>query len=162
MTTTTYRNDTTGYRVTFTDFGRGEALVTDSLGYAFPMTGADYRHAGLLAHSRAKLNGAVLVPDAPAAQMTSPLAADAQVPASNLARGSSLTTLSDAAARAILEARAAQVDTLTRSKSTTLPMLQALVRRGHAEWTHRFRTVRVTAAGRIAADAWAGAQVGAK
>lgn len=76
--TRTYRNDATGYRVTLTDNGR-DARVTDSLGYDFPMVGADYPHAAVLAASRARLNGAVEVATPAPAQMTSPLAADAQV-----------------------------------------------------------------------------------
>lgn len=60
MTTTTYRNDITGYRVTLVDNGKG-ARVTDSLGYDFPMVGADYPHAKTLAASRAHLNGAAPV-----------------------------------------------------------------------------------------------------
>lgn len=61
MTTTIYRNDTTGYTVTLIDNGRG-AIVKDSKGYAFPMVGSDYPYAGILAASRAKLNGATEVP----------------------------------------------------------------------------------------------------
>lgn len=163
MTTTTYRNDVTGYRVTLTDNGKG-ARVTDSLGYDFPMNGSDYPFAGLLASSRAKLNGAVEVPQMATSQMASPLTAATQVPASNLRVGSSLTTVSDPLARAIVGARAAlggrrEGVRLHRSAVTTLPMLQALVRRGHATWVERFRTVEITGAGHVAADKWLDAQV---
>lgn len=78
-TTKIYRNDTTGYRVTLIDNNRGYAKVADSKGYEFPMVGSDYPFAATLAASRARLNGAVEVPAAPARQMTSPLAVDAQV-----------------------------------------------------------------------------------
>ena len=90
MTTTIYRNDTTGYTVTLIDNGKG-ARVVDSLNYDFPMVGSDYPHAAVLARSRAHLNGAVLVATPEPTQMTSPLAPAAQVPASNLAAGAKLT-----------------------------------------------------------------------
>jgi hypothetical protein len=79
MTTTIYRNDSTGYTVILTDNGRGFAEVADSLNYRFSMVGADYPHAAVLAKSRAHLNGAVEVPAPVTQQMTSPLAADARV-----------------------------------------------------------------------------------
>lgn len=78
MTTKIYRNDSTGYIVTLIDNGRG-ARVKDSLGYDFPMVGSDYPFAGILAASRAKLNGAAEVAAPAPAQMTSPLAASEQV-----------------------------------------------------------------------------------
>lgn len=64
MTTTDriYRNPATGYTVRLTDNGRGYAVVTDNRGYRFPMVGADYPFAALLAASRAHLNGATEVP----------------------------------------------------------------------------------------------------
>lgn len=78
--TKTYRNPDTGYWVTLTDSGHRVAAVTDSLGYRFPMIGADYPHAAVLAASRAHNNGAVEVPAAPApVPMVSPLAPAAQV-----------------------------------------------------------------------------------
>ncbi len=163
MTTTTYtiyRNDVTNYQVTLIDTGRG-ARVIDSKGYDFPMVGADYPHAALLAASRAHLNGAVEVPAVAApAPVVSPLAPAAQVPASNLGRGARLTVMSEPLARAVVGARVARggghaIGTrLGRNAVTTLPMLQALVRRGHAEWVERFRTVEITQAGHVAADAW--------
>jgi hypothetical protein len=79
MTTTTYRNDTTGYTVTLIDNGPTRTRVIDSKGYSFPMIDVDYPHAATLAASRAHLNGATLVPAPAPVQMASPLAADAQV-----------------------------------------------------------------------------------
>lgn len=78
MTTTMYRNDSTGYTVTLIDNGKG-ARVFDSLGYDFPMVGADYPHAVTLAKSRAHFNGAVEIEAPTERQMTSPLPAALRV-----------------------------------------------------------------------------------
>lgn len=90
--TKTYRNEATGYTVTLIDYRPGVAKVVDSKGYDFAMIGIDYKHAPLLASSRAHINGAVEVAAVPEpAQIVSPLAPAAQVAPSNLATGATLT-----------------------------------------------------------------------
>ncbi len=179
MTTKTYRNDTTGYRVTLIDNGRG-ARVTDSLGYDFPMVGADYPHAATLAKSRAHNNGAVEVPqvgwptpcqhgdyncllcDAPA-QMASPLPAELQVRSSRpLADGggsADIPTLPQArclswAATFAREVRRgnASVD----GRTAPMPVLVAMARRGWLDLDHSIRPTygEITATGRRALAAY--------
>lgn len=161
--TTIYRNDATGYRVTLVDNGRGYAEVTDSLNYRFPMAGADYPFAAVLAASRAHLNGAVEVAAPAPAQMTSPLAVDAQVPASNLAAGAVLTMPTLPQARCLDWARNKSLSASVfrgRASSTgqtaTLDQLQAMARRGWLELDRRVAPNRgtLTAAGRNALAAY--------
>lgn len=157
-----YRNDATGYRVTLTDNGRGYAVVTDSLDYRFPMTGADYKHAALLAASRAHLNGAVEVAATPApAQIVSPLAPAAQVPASNLAAGATLTVPTVAQARSLQWATdndggVRRGHASVTGQTATFDQLRAMARRG---WLHLDHPVRpcsgiITNAGRAALAAY--------
>ncbi len=165
MTTTTYRNDSTGYRVTLIDNGRGYAKVTDSRGYEFPMVGADYRFAALLASSRAAHNGAVLVADVAApAPVTSPLTSETQVPASNLAAGATLTMPLLPQARCL--AWSAGADWGTRQvrrgyasvtgQTATSAQLFAMARRGWMELDHPYRPTfgMITGAGRHALAAY--------
>lgn len=165
QTTKTYRNDATGYRVTLTDNGRG-AIVTDSLGYSFPMVGADYPFAAVLAASRARLNGATEVPALPEpAQMTSPLAADAQVrQARPLATGATFTMplLTQArclawAARAIGTRGAVRRGYASPTgASATLSQLLGMARRDWLTLDHPYRPTlgTITAAGRAALAAY--------
>ncbi len=163
MTTTTYRNEDTGYRVTLTDNENGYAKVTDSKGYEFPMVGADYRFAALLASSRAAHNGAVLVADVPApAPVTSPLTPDTQVPASNLAAGATLTVPTEAQARAMAiaikwsSAQLGRGPVVRRGRRTPAPMLRAMARRGWLVLDHSIRPTAgtITPAGRYALAAY--------
>lgn len=139
--TKTYRNPTTGYTVTLTDNGRG-ARVTTSDGFDFPMVGADYPFATLLASSRAHLNGAVELPASPApAQMTSPLAPDAQVSSARpLAAGATLTMPTLPQARCLSWATTAHSGMVRRGvasvtgQTAPLSVLVAMVRRGWFEW----------------------------
>lgn len=139
--TTIYRNDKSGYTVTLIDNGRG-ATVKDSLGYNFPMVGADYPYARTLAASRAHLNGAVEVPAAPApAQIVSPLAWAAQVRSDRpLAAGTiGLPSLP--------QARCLTHDTVRRGfasvdgRSAPMPVLIAMWRRG---WMTLDNSIRPT------------------
>jgi hypothetical protein len=163
MTTTIYRNDTTGYQVTLVDNGRG-ARVTDSLGYNFPMVGADYPHAATLAASRAHLNGAVEVPAPAPAQMHSPLAADAQVrsprPLANGGGSADIPTLPQARCLkwSVGDDAAAPIRPVTRGfasvdgRTAPLPVLIAMARRGWLDLDHPIRPSygRVTKAGHLA------------
>lgn len=161
MTTTIYRNDITGYTVTLTDNGRGYAKVTDSLNYEFPMVGPDYRHAGTLAKSRAHFGGAVEVPAAPTAQMSSPLRTEAQVRQSRplVANVIGLPTLPQA--RCLVRAKYrdgsvrrgfASVD----GRTAPMPVLVAMARRGWLELDHPIRPTQgtITDAGRRAVTAY--------
>lgn len=168
MTTTIYRNDTTGYTVTLIDNGRGGARVTDSLNYDFPMVGSDYPFAATLAASRAHLNGAVEVPAAPAAQMTSPLPADLQVKSSRplVANVIGLPTLPQArclswAGRSGQWAEGVR-GTVRRGfasiagNTAPMPVLVAMARRGWLELDHPIRPTEgaITEAGRNALAAY--------
>lgn len=154
--TTIYRNDATGYRVTLVDNERGYAEVTDSLNYRFPMAGADYQHAAVLAASRAHLNGAVLVATPEPVQMTSPLAADAQVRSERpLVAGTiGLPTLP--------QARCLTRDLVTRGyasptgQTAPMPVLIAMARRGWLDLDHPIRPGHghVNAAGKRALAAY--------
>ncbi|MES2211377.1 MAG: hypothetical protein V4515_14535 [Chloroflexota bacterium] len=137
QTTKTYSNPDTGYWVTLVDNGNGAARVTDSLAYSFPMAGADYPFAALLASSRAAHNGAVEVPAAPApAQIVSPLAPAAQVAPSNLATGATLIMPTLPQARCLAYANWSVVGTILRgpvsATGRTAPFTQfiAMRRRG--------------------------------
>lgn len=160
--TTIYRNDTTGYRVTLMDNGR-DARVTDSLGYDFPMVGADYPHAAVLAASRAHLNGAVEVAAPAPAQMVSPLTTDAQVPASNLAAGAVLTMPTLPQARCLdwahnksLSASVFRGQASSTGQTATLDQLLGMARRGWLTLDHPYRPTygTITAAGRNALAAY--------
>lgn len=162
MTTTTYRNDSTGYRVTLVDNGRGYAEVTDSLNYRFPMAGADYPFAGLLASSRAKLNGAVEVPPvATPAPATSPLPVELQTRSARpLATGATLTMPTLPQARCLdwgqhgwpVRRGVASVTGAT----APMPVLIAIARRGWLDLDNPARPTEgcVTDAGRRALAAY--------
>jgi hypothetical protein len=162
MTTTIYRNDTTGYTVTLIDNGRGGARVTDSLNYDFPMVGSDYPFAATLAKSRAHLNGAVEVPAAPAAQMTSPLPVDLQVKSSRplVANVIGLPTLPQARCLnwSVGDDAAMPVRPVARGFASVdghtapMPVLIAMARRGWFELDHPIRPTygRATQAGHLA------------
>ncbi len=161
MTTTTYRNDATGYRVTLTDNGKG-ARVTDSNGYDFPMVGADYPFAALLAASRAKLNGATEVPAPTApAQVASPLESSAQVRSARpLAAGATLTMPSLPQARCLAWASGRSVGTVRRGVASvtgqTAPytLLQAMARRGWFTISEDRTAALITDTGRRALAAY--------
>ncbi len=170
MTTTTYRNDTTGYVVTLIDNDRGGARVTDSLGYNFPMDGADYPHAAALAARRAHRSGAALVPQvATPAPLASPLAPETQVRSARpLAAGTTLTMPTLPQARCLLwsvgitpgvvadgtppvrpvKRGYASVD----GRTAPLTVLQAMARRGWLQLDHPIRPTQgtVTKAGHLA------------
>lgn len=163
MTTTIYRNDTTGYTVTLIDNGRGGARVTDSLNYDFPMVGSDYPFAATLAKSRAHLNGAVEVPAAPAAQMTSPLPAALQVKSSRplVANVIGLPTLPQArcldwARNRSLSATVFRGVASHTGQTAPMPVLVAMARRGWLELDHPIRPTQgtITEAGRNALAAY--------
>jgi hypothetical protein len=142
MTTTIYRNDTTGYTVTLTDNGRG-ARVTDSKGFTFPMVGSDYPYAGLLAKSRAHLNGATEIPAAPVAQMTSPLAVTDQRASHLVNPGASLVMPSLPQARCLAWAQNCDPYHRVRrgrasviGKTAPLDVLIAMSRRGWVTLDH--------------------------
>jgi hypothetical protein len=166
MTTTTYRNDITGYVVTLIDNERGHAVVTDSKGYSFPMVGADYPHAATLARGRAHLNGAAEVPQVGApAPIVSPLASEAQVPASNLATGATLTMPTLPQARCLAWASRTTLagsGTVLRGNASvtgqtaTFDQLRAMARRGWLDLNHPVRVNLgvITPAGRAALAAY--------
>lgn len=168
MTTTIYRNDITGYTVTLTDNGRGYAKVTDSLNYEFPMVGPDYRHAGTLAKSRAHFGGAVEVPAAPTAQMSSPLRTEAQVRQSRplVANVIGLPTLPQARCLSWADRNGQWAEgvrgTVRRGfasiagNTAPMPVLVAMARRGWLELDHPIRPTQgtITDAGRRAVTAY--------
>jgi hypothetical protein len=163
MTTTTYRNDSNGYWVTLEDRDnvRCVAIVTDSLGYRFPMIGADYPHAATLARSRAHNNGATEVPPVAApAPAASPLAVDVQVRSARplASNTTGLPTFPQARAMAVAikwtpEGRPA---TIQRCARTNLALMIAMSRRGWLDLDHQIRPTEgcVTDAGRRALAAY--------
>lgn len=153
--TTIYRNDKSGYTVTLIDNGRG-ATVKDSLGYNFPMVGADYPHAARLAASRAHFAGAIEVATPEPAQIVSPLAADAQVRSDRPLAAGVIGLPSLPQARCLTRELVTRGYASVTGQTAPMPVLIAMARRGWLDLDHPIRPGHghVNAAGKRALAAY--------
>ncbi len=135
-----YRNEATGYALTMVTDAQGVIHVTDS--EAFHATTVDPADAAAILWERS-LRFDARPHQAPAPTMASPLAADAQVPSANLARGSTLTQMSDAQATvarfAVEHVGGCVFRGPADGQTATATMLRAMERRGWLQLDNRIR-----------------------
>lgn len=150
-----YTNTETDYALTMVTDAQGIVHVTDSEG--FHATTLSPTDAETILWERSLRFGAKPY-QAPAPQMASPLTPAAQVPAANLGRGASLTTMNDAQATKIREALdvagAVWRGPVSAKRHAPLSMLRAMAKRGWLELDNRIRPTfgTVTDAGRKALE----------
>lgn len=155
-----HRNESTGYALTTMVDAYGVIHVTDTAGLHH--TTVDPDNAATVVWERSLFHDA-RPHQAPAPTMASPLAPEHRVRPSNLGKGSSLTTMTEAQARAI---RVATIGSgrLFRGPRVTTTMLRAMARRGWLELDDRVRPTygTVTQAGRNALAAYDARNGGAR